>query len=602
MEHFTLKQFKPHSGRLLLFFIFEIFAVAFTMATVLSLADFLKILFESDSSAATEGASYGLTYWLQRFYFWLISFGKVKAIWLFSLILFLLYACKNVFAYCGEVQISIVRTKVVQNIRNALYRKVMSLSMDYYSVTKKGDTISRFSNDIVEYEENIIKGIRQLVIALINVVLYFAMLLYINYKLTIFVLCLFPIIALVVSRITRHLRRNSVALQQKTSHLTSLIEETLSGLRIIKAFTAIEFTNSRFRSYNESYTRLRNKVYRRIDLASPVSDFMANCIVMAILLFGAFLVFNNDSGLSPELFITYIMLFVLLINPAKDIANSMSSIKKGRACEDRLVDYLNIKETVVDVENPIAFDGLKNAIVFDNVSFSYNGTDIVLDSINLTIEKGKTVALVGHSGSGKSTLLDLLLRFYNVSSGRILLDGTPIENYSIASLRNSLGVVSQETILFNDTVFNNISFGCPKADRDSVIQAAKIANAHDFIMQMPNGYDTVIGDGGDRLSGGQRQRLSIARAVLKNPDIVMLDEATSALDTENERLVQNAMNNMLKGRTAIVVAHRLSTVVSVDEIIVLDKGRIVERGTHKQLYANVGGVYHKLCTMQNFEN
>jgi ABC-type multidrug transport system fused ATPase/permease subunit len=434
------------------------------------------------------------------------------------------------------------------------------------------------------------------------VVLYFAMLLYINYKLTIFVLCLFPIIALVVSRITRHLRRNSVALQQKTSHLTSLIEETLSGLRIIKAFTAIEFTNSRFRSYNESYTRLRNKVYRRIDLASPVSDFMANCIVMAILLFGAFLVFNNDSGLSPELFITYIMLFVLLINPAKDIANSMSSIKKGRACEDRLVDYLNMKETVVDVENPIAFDGLKNAIVFDNVSFSYNGTDIVLDSINLTIEKGKTVALVGHSGSGKSTLLDLLSRFYNVSSGRILLDGTPIENYSIASLRNSLGVVSQETILFNDTVFNNISFGCSGADRDSVIQAAKIANAHDFIMQMPNGYDTVIGDGGDRLSGGQRQRLSIARAVLKNPDIVMLDEATSALDTENERLVQNAMNNMLKGRTAIVVAHRLSTVVSVDEIIVLDKGRIVERGTHKQLYANVGGVYHKLCTMQNFEN
>ncbi|MBR5783929.1 MAG: ABC transporter ATP-binding protein, partial [Bacteroidales bacterium] len=465
-----------------------------------------------------------------------------------------------------------------------------------------GDTISRFSNDIVEYEENIIKGIRQLVIALINVVLYFAMLLYINYKLTIFVLCLFPIIALVVSRITRHLRRNSVALQQKTSHLTSLIEETLSGLRIIKAFTAIEFTNSRFRSYNESYTRLRNKVYRRIDLASPVSDFMANCIVMTILLFGAFLVFNNDSGLSPELFITYIMLFVLLINPAKDIANSMSSIKKGRACEDRLVDYLNIKETVVEAENPIAFDGLKNAIEFDNVSFAYNGTDMVLDSINLTIEKGKTVALVGHSGSGKSTLLDLLSRFYNVSSGRILLDGTPIENYSIASLRNSLGVVSQETILFNDTVFNNISFGCPRADRDSVIQAAKIANAHDFIMQMPNGYDTVIGDGGDRLSGGQRQRLSIARAVLKNPDIVMLDEATSALDTENERLVQNAMTNMLKGRTAIVVAHRLSTVVSVDEIIVLDKGRIVERGTHKQLYANVGGVYHKLCTMQNFEN
>jgi len=380
----------------------------------------------------------------------------------------------------------------------------------------------------------------------------------------------------------------------------SLIEETISGLRIIKAYTAIEFSNNRFCAYNESYTRLRNKVYRRIDLASPVSDFMGNCIVMGILLFGAYLVFNNDSGLSPELFITYIMLFVLLINPVKDISNSISSMKKGRACADRLVDYLDIKETIEDSKAPLNFAGLRDGIRYSHVGFSYNGTDKVLSDIVLDIPKGSTVALVGPSGSGKSTMVDLLSRFYNATEGDILLDGIPIQNYSIYDVRKLIGVVSQETFLFNDTVFNNIAFGVSSPSKEEVEKAAKIANAHDFIMQMPQGYQTVIGDRGDLLSGGQRQRLSIARAVLKNPDIVILDEATSALDTENERLVQSAMNKVLEGRTAIVIAHRLSTIVNADKIVVLDGGRIVEQGTHKDLFANATGLYHKLCTMQHF--
>lgn len=601
MKYFTFNQFKSHSGRMLLFLVFEVLAVMFTMATVLSLADFLKILFEPEATEVTSSASnYDLTYWLQQFYLWLISFGKVQSIVMFSTVLVVLYACKNVFSYCGEVQISVVRSRIVQNIRNLLFAKTMRLSMDYFGHTRNGDILSRFSNDIVEYEENVLKATRQLIIAVINVVLYFAMLLYINFKLTVFVLCLFPVMALVVSSITRHLRRNSTTLQQKTSYLMSLIEETISGLRVIKAYTAIEFSNNRFRGYNESYTRLRNKVYRRVDLASPVSDFMANCIVMGILLFGAHLVFNNDSGLSPELFITYIMLFVLLINPVKDISNSISSMKKGRACADRLVEYLGINESIVDSKTPVHFIGLKEGIRYNHVGFSYNGTDKVLSDIVLDIPKGSTVALVGPSGSGKSTMVDLLSRFYNPTEGDILLDGIPIQKYSICDLRNSIGIVSQETFLFNDTVFNNIAFGVSSPTEEEVEKAAKIANAHNFIMQMPQGYQTVIGDRGDMLSGGQRQRLSIARAILRNPDIVILDEATSALDTENERLVQSAMNKVLAGRTAIVIAHRLSTIVNADKIVVLDGGRIVEQGTHKELFDNANGLYHKLCTMQHF--
>ena len=601
MKYFTLRQFSPYKVRMLLFVVFEILSVMFTLATVLSLADFLKILFDTETVVEQSAAdSYQLNHLLQQFYLWLISFGKSKAIVLFSSILFGLYACKNVFSYLGEVQISVVRSKVIRNIRNSLFSKTMRLSMDYFGHTRKGDILSRYSNDVVEYEENVIKAIRQFVIAVINVVLYFTMLLYINVKLTVFVLCLFPIIALVISKITRHLRRNSATLQQKTSHLMSLIEETLSGLRIIKAYTAIDFSNDRFKGYNKSYTRLRNKVYRRIDLASPVSDFMANCIVMGILLFGAYLVFNNDSGLSPELFITYIMLFVLLINPAKDIATAVSSLKKGSACTERLSSFLVEKEKVVEAENPMKFTALNHSIKYNHVCFSYNEKDVVLNDICLTINKGETVALVGHSGSGKSTMADLLSRFYNATSGAILLDDVPIEKYSIADVRNAIGIVAQDTILFNDTVFNNIAFGFPNATEQQVVEAAKIANAHDFILQMPDGYQTVIGDRGDRLSGGQRQRICIARAVLRNPDILILDEATSALDTENERLVQSAMNKMLEGRTALIIAHRLSTIVNADKIVVLDNGKIVEQGTHAQLYANTSGVYHKLCTMQQF--
>ncbi len=602
MKHFTGKQLKPYYARLVLFVFLVVLSVTFTIATVLSLADFLKILFEPESTVwETNTDNHKLNYGLQQFYLWLISFGKSKSIILFSGILFGLYALKNIFSYLAEIQISILRSRVIRNIRNQLFHKTMHLSINYFGYTRKGDIISRFSNDIIEYEENIIKAIRQIVIAIINIALYLTVLSYINIKLTVFMLCMLPLIALVISRITRHLKRKSLTLQQKTSFLMSLIEETLSGIRIIKAYTAIEFSNERFQGYNESYTRLRNKVYRRVDLSSPISDFMANCIVIGILLFGSFLVFNNDSGLSPELFITYIMMFVLLINPVKDMANAFSQMKKGKACTDRLHEFLSIPETIKDSNNPIIFNGLKKHILFDHVFFSYNNIDSVLNDISLIIPKGQTVALVGHSGSGKSTMADLISRFYDCSSGNILFDDIPLPQYNITSIRNHIGIVSQDTILFHDTIYNNIAFGITKITENDIIAAAKIANAHDFIMQMPKGYQTEIGDRGDRLSGGQRQRLSIARAILKNPDILILDEATSALDTESERLVQNALNHILKNRTAIIIAHRLSTIVNADQIVVLDKGKIVEHGTHQELYANSESLYHKLCSMQQFQ-
>ncbi len=596
---FLLKTLRPYRGQLVVYTILVIFSVVFTLTTILSITDFLKILFPPDSGAQPDNDPNQLNQLLNQLYGWMIGFGQHKAVLLFALILCSQYLLKNIFTYFAIVRICNIRNYAIRDIRDRLYSKITNLPLSYFSSSRKGDVISRFSNDITEFDQNVLFSIQQITIAIITIVLYLVLLFYINLKLTIFALLLLPIIGFVISRITRHLRRNSQTLQEKTSYLTSLTEETISGVRIIKSFTAIDFSNERFRRFNESYTRLRNKVYRRIDLASPVSDFLGNSMVIVILVFGAYLVFNHDAGLTPELFITYIMLFVLMINPAKDFATAISQMKKGTACTQRLSDFLEIPETIVEKENPQAFEGLRNNIVFNNLSFEYNAGTEVLSNINLTITRGETVAIVGPSGSGKSTLADLVPRFHDCTAGQLLIDGTDIREYSIAQLRSHIGIVSQDTILFNDTVFGNIAFGCQNATRQQVEEAAKIANAHDFIMQLDNGYQTNIGDCGDRLSGGQKQRICIARAILSNPDILILDEATSALDTESERLVQDALNRVLTNRTAIVIAHRLSTIAGADNIIVLDHGHIVETGNHQQLM-NQNGLYKKLVEMQSF--
>ena len=597
-KQFLKNRLLPYRGQLALYTLLIIFSVVFTLTTILSITDFLKILFPPDDAAAQTDPNQ-LNQLLNQLYSWMIGFGQRQAVLIFAMILCSQYLLKNIFTYFATVRICNTRNYVIRDIRNLLYEKITNLPLSYFSTSRKGDILARFSNDITEFDQNIMLSIQQLIIAVITILLYLAMLFYINIKLTLFALLLLPVIGLVISRITRHLRRNSQTLQEKNSYLTSLTEETIGGLRIIKSFTAIDFSNERFRRFNHSYTRLRNKVYRRIDLASPVSDFLGNSLVIVILVFGAYLVFNHDAGLTPELFITYIMLFVLMINPAKDFATAISQMKKGKACSERLAEFLDIPETIVEQEKPQPFQRLLDSIVFRNVAFEYNPGAEVLSNINLTINCGETVAIVGPSGSGKSTLADLVPRFHDCTSGQLLIDGTDVRRLSIGQLRSRIGIVSQDIILFNDTIFGNIAFGNPSATQQQVEDAAKAANAHNFIIRLEQGYQTNIGDCGDLLSGGQRQRICIARAILSNPDILIMDEATSALDTESERLVQDALGRVLENRTAIVIAHRLSTIVGADKIIVLDHGRIAETGNHSQLMAN-GGLYKKLVEMQSF--
>ena len=598
---FTIRHLQPYTARGAVYVLFVVLSVVFTMATALSVADFLKILFGGDSAVASPMAHGNLiSQWLEGLYVWLISYGQSRAIMLFALIVFGIYGLKNVFTYLSAVQISIIRVRLSRDVRNSLFRKAMHLPMSYYGSHRKGDVLARFSNDITEYEENILNSIQQLLQSAIAMVMYLLMLFYINVKLTLFVLCMLPVVAVVISGISRKLKRKSKTIQEQNAYLTSLTEETISGLKVIKGFTAIDFSDKRFRDYNREYTRQRTWMFRRIYSASPISDFMGNAIVIGILLFGATLVMNGDNGLTAELFISYIMMFVLMIPPSKELTTAISQIKKGQACSDRLESFLNEPDTIVDAPDACPFIGLEQSVEFSHVGFHYNESAEVLRDICLTLPKGKTIALVGSSGSGKSTIADLLIRYYDVTSGAVLIDGTDIRQLRLADIRAHIGVVAQDTLLFNDTIRNNIAFGQADAPQEAIEQAARIANAHEFIMQSEHGYDTMIGEGGSRLSGGQRQRISIARAVLRNPDILILDEATSALDTESERLVQQALDQVMQHRTALVIAHRLSTIVNADEIVVLEQGCIVERGTHSQLMSNKGR-YSELVALQSFK-
>lgn len=592
---------KPYAARMAAYGFCVVLSVTFTMATALSVADFVKLLFPSDATdALPSNHSSLLSQGLQALYDWLITFGPRMALVYFSLVVFVLYALKNVFTYLSLVQMAVVRCKMVRDIRNDLFARAMRMPLSYYGSHRKGDMLSRFGSDMVEYEESTINSVQQLLTAIVSMVLFVAMLFYISVKLTLFVLCMLPVIAVVISGITHRLRRKSRELQDRNAFLTSLMEETIMGLKVIKAYTAIDFSNRRFREANQGYARLRTRVLRRIDLSSPVSDFLGNAVVIGILLFGSAMVLGGDSGLTADLFVSYIMMFVLMIPPAKELSTAISQMKKGRACVDRLQQFLDTPDTVVEPSNPIPFNGLKHSIIFDHVYFHYNPDTDVLSDVCLDVPRGTTVALVGSSGSGKSTMVDLLMRFYDTTQGQILFDGVPISQLRIADLRRHIGIVAQDTILFNDTIRANIAFGNPQATDEQIQQAARAANAHEFILQQPQGYDTNIGDGGFSLSGGQRQRISIARALLRNPDILIFDEATSALDTESERLVQQSLDRLMSDRTSIVIAHRLSTIQHADLICVLEQGRIVERGTHSQLLS-LQGRYHQLIQMQSFQ-
>lgn len=597
-KRFTYLFIKPYIGNLILYFLLVCLATIFSISSILSASNFLQILFQDglgDSSNNIVNISL-LEETLNNIYASIIVYGKKTALLIFGGLIFLIYLFKDIFTYLASYLISSTRNRVVRNIRNSLFDKYQELPFSYFSSHRKGDLISRISNDIIEYDENVLKSIQSLIQGIIIVVLYLLILFYIDYSLTLTVLIMFPILGGLVSFISRRLKQSSKHLQQKNSNLISIIEETISGLRIIKSHTAIEHVNNKFIQFNNSYTRLRNSIYRKVDLASPFSEFMGNIMIIAILIIGSKNILFSTPSLSPEIFIVYLILFTLIIKPAKDIPTSFFNLKKGRASVERFVEILNVKDEIIEPKERSGFN-FEKSILFKDLSFSYVKDEEVLKDINIEFEKGKTTAIVGASGSGKSTIINLIPKFYQPTKGGIYIDGINLKDIHSLDIRDNISMVTQDTILFNDTIFNNITFG-RDYPYDEVVNASKIAFAHEFIEKLPQGYNTMIGDMGQTLSGGQRQRLSIARAVLRNSEILILDEATSALDTQNEKLVQKAISNISKDKTTIIIAHRLSTIVSADKIIVMDKAQVKETGTHQELL-EIKGIYHNLCTLQS---
>lgn len=490
-----------------------------------------------------------------------------------------------------------IRTGVVRDIRNQINRKITQLSLGFFSEERKGDILARVSGDVNEIEASIMSSLDMLFKNPILISIYLIGMILISWQLTLFVFILLPFAGYVMGQVGKKLKRRSLEGQQQWGALMSQIEETLGGLRIIKAFNAEKKIQDRFERANEQFRQTTTRVYRRQQMAHPMSEFLGTATIAVVLWYGGSLILSNNSSIDAATFIYYLVIFYSIINPAKDLSKAAYAIQKGLASMTRIDKILMAQSDINDPEQPKPVK-FTHAIEYRNVWFRYRN-DWVLKGINLTIPKGKTVALVGQSGSGKSTLVDLLPRFYDVTEGSIAIDDTDIRQVKLVDLRGLMGNVNQEAILFNDTFFNNIAFGVEGATREQVEEAAKIANAHDFIMASEHGYDTNIGDRGGKLSGGQRQRISIARAILKNPPILILDEATSALDTESEHLVQEALENLMRNRTTIVIAHRLSTIKNADEICVMHEGEIVERGCHEDLL-KLDGYYKRLCDMQSF--
>lgn len=586
---------------------FNVLATIFSLFSLAAVAPFLTILFGSNEIVLPETApEFGFTssqflqyadYQISSF---ILSNGAEQALVYFCLFIVVIFTLKNITRFMTLYFIAPIRMGVIRDVREAMHRKVLILHLGYYSDERKGDIISRVTSDVNEIENSIISSMEMVFRDPILILTYLATMFFMSWKLTIFVLVLLPISGILISIIGKKLKGAARSGQSKLGEVLSVFEESLGGLRVIQAFNAQDATHDRFNRKNNEFFDLMVRLYRRHYLGSPLTEILSSITLAILIYYGGQLVLEaGDNGFTGEFFITFILIFSQIITPAKSFSQAYFKIQKGLASVERVNDVLDAEEKIQEPKNPVSLEGFKEKVSLENVGFRY-GAEKVLGSVNLEIKKGESVALVGPSGGGKSTLANLVPRFYDVSEGKILIDGIDLRQIPLRQLRGLFGVVTQESILFNDTIANNILMSKPEATHEELVQAAKIANAYEFIEKLEDGFDTNVGDSGNKLSGGQKQRISIARAVLKNPPFLILDEATSALDTESERLVQDAINKLMKNRTSLVIAHRLSTIRHADKIVVLEGGRIAEMGSHDELIGKEG-VYHRLHQMQTFQ-
>lgn len=587
-EFFRVLSFvKPYWIYALFNIVFNILTVLFSLVSITMIIPFLGLLFGTQQKVySAQDLALNADAIKENFYLYITQIidtkGQVEALLFVCVLVLTMFFLRNTFRYLALFSLSPIRNGVVRDIRNALHKKVLDLPIGYFTEKRKGDVVSRMTSDLVEIEWSIMSSLEMIFKDPLNIIIFLITLIALSPQLTLFVIILFPITGYLIARIGKSLKRSSEKGQSKMGDLLANIDENLVGLRMIKAFNAQEKSQKSFEKNSDQYRSVMTKLLRKKDLSSPMSEFLSTIVLVCVMWFGGQLVLGNKSNLSPEEFIGYIVIFSQIIPPAKSFTTAFYHIQKGSASAKRVVEILDAKNHILDPEVSLGNNEFNSSIEFKNVSFKYED-QYVLKNINLSIAKGQTVAIVGASGSGKSTIANLLPRFYDVKEGEILIDGINIKDYSLHNLRSLMGIVSQESILFNDSIFNNITLGQKDGDLEKAKEAAQTANAHEFIQKTKKGYHSFIGDRGDKLSGGQKQRISIARAVYKNPPILILDEATSSLDTQSEQLVQEALQKLLQNRTSLVIAHRLSTIQHANKIVVINEGEIVEQGTHTEL-------------------
>ncbi|MFN4246543.1 MAG: ABC transporter ATP-binding protein [Flavipsychrobacter sp.] len=582
------------------FCITTLLAVVFGLFSFTMLAPVLQVLFGTGTTPVADSKAKGglniagyITQWINDF---VAQHDKLTSLTYIVITVVVFTILKNLFIYLSLNILNPIRYALLRKLRDDMFTKILSLPIGFFTEERKADLISRMTNDINEIEVSIMNVLESFIREPLTIIFVLVSMILISPQLTVFLVLFLPIAGFVIGRIGKSLKKPSNLAQEYLGSILGIIDETIAGMRVVKAFNAERHQQLKFRETNNTLFRVRKQISRRKELGSPMSETMGVIVVCMILWYGGKLIFSGQSSLTGPFFLTYIGLFYMIINPIKNLSTALNNVQKGAAALDRIEHLLNADNTITDKSDAKSISTFSQSIELKDVRFAY-GDKVILDNINLTIQKGKTIALVGPSGAGKSTLADLIPRFHDVTAGEILIDGINVKDYKLFDLRKQMGVVSQEPILFNDTIYNNITLGTGGASAEQVQEAARIANAHNFITQKPDGYETIVGDRGAKLSGGERQRVTIARAVLKNPPILILDEATSSLDTESERIVQDAINTLMKNRTCVVIAHRLSTVQHADEIIVLEKGKVMERGTHNELIAK-NGLYKKLVDMQ----